>query len=111
MITCACRMGANAAGASADRIEAVTAFGRHLGLAFQIVDDLLDVTSTPEQMGKATGKDAGKGKNTYPSLMGLDASQREADGQLQAALRTVQPLGQSGAGLRRLASFVVERKS
>ena len=49
-------------------LKAVTAFGEHLGLAFQIVDDLLDRTSTPEQMGKATGKDASKGKNTYPSL-------------------------------------------
>jgi geranylgeranyl diphosphate synthase type II len=111
LLTSACRMGAIAAGASADRLEAVTAFGRHLGLAFQIVDDLLDVTSTPEQMGKATGKDAGKGKNTYPSLMGLEASRREADGQLRAGLASIETLGGKGMGLQQLARFVVERSS
>ena len=52
-------------------LEAIGAYGRHVGLAFQIVDDLLDLTATPEQMGKGTGKDAGRGKNTYPSLMGV----------------------------------------
>jgi geranylgeranyl pyrophosphate synthase len=111
LLTCSCRMGAIAAGAGADKLEAVTAYGRHLGLAFQIVDDLLDVTSTPEQMGKATGKDAGKGKNTYPSLMGLEASRREAAEQLAAGLKAIESLGAGGAGLKALARFVVERQS
>ena len=111
LLTCACRMGAIAAGASAGELDAVTAYGRHLGLAFQIVDDLLDVTSTAEQMGKATGKDAEKGKNTYPVLMGVEASRREADQQLSSALGGLQPLGESAAGLRQLATFVVDRKS
>jgi geranylgeranyl pyrophosphate synthase len=111
LLTCSCRMGAIAAGVGADKLEAVTAYGRHLGLAFQIVDDLLDVTSTPEQMGKATGKDAGKGKNTYPSLMGLEASRREAAEQLAAGLKAVEPLGAGSAGLKALARFVVERNS
>jgi geranylgeranyl pyrophosphate synthase len=111
LLTCSCRMGAIAAGAGADELEAVMAYGRHLGLAFQIVDDLLDVTSTPEQMGKATGKDAGKGKNTYPSLMGLDASRREASDQLAAGIKAIEPLGDAGAGLTALARFVAERNS
>jgi geranylgeranyl pyrophosphate synthase len=111
LLTCSCRMGAIAAGAGADELEAVTAYGRHLGLAFQIVDDLLDVTSTPEQMGKATGKDAGKGKNTYPSLMGLDASRREAADQLAAGIKAIELLGDAGAGLTALARFVAERNS
>jgi geranylgeranyl diphosphate synthase, type II len=111
LLTCACRMGAIAAGADATSLEAVTAFGRHLGLAFQIVDDLLDVVATPEQMGKATGKDAAKGKNTYPSLIGVDASSRAAREQLEAALAAVRGLGGDAAGLQALARFVVERKS
>ena len=89
----------------------MTAYGRHLGLAFQIVDDLLDVTSTPEQMGKATGKDAHKGKNTYPVVMGIESSRREADEQLSSAVRALQPLGKNADGLRQLAKFVIERKS
>ena len=84
-------------------------FGRHLGLAFQIVDDILDVTSTPEQMGKATGKDAGKGKNTYPGLLGLDESRRFASAELAAAMSAIEPLGPAAEGLRTLARFVVER--
>ena len=88
----------------------MTEFGRHLGLAFQIVDDVLDVTSTPQQLGKATGKDAGKGKNTYPSLLGLDASRREASAQLAGALDAIRELGPQAQGLRALAKFVVERE-
>ena len=91
-------------------LAAVTEFGRHLGLAFQIVDDVLDVTSTPEQLGKATNKDAGKGKNTYPGLLGMDASVQEAKRQLTAALDALRELGPAADGLRHLARFVVERK-
>ena len=140
LLTASCRMGAIAAGGAAgsggvvewwsgtveDRthltapsphysttspLAAVTQFGRHLGLAFQIVDDLLDVTSTPEQLGKATNKDAGRGKNTYPGLLGMDGSAREAKKQLDAALEALQELGPAADGLRALARFVVERKA
>jgi geranylgeranyl pyrophosphate synthase len=105
------RLGAIAAGADANTLEAVTEAGRHLGLAFQIVDDVLDVTSTPEQMGKATGKDQGKGKNTYPSLLGLEGSKAEAHKQLAAALKLLEPLGEPSAGLVALGRFVVERET
>ena len=111
LLTGSCRMGAIAAGASESQLSAVTDYGRHLGLAFQIIDDVLDVTSTPEQMGKATNKDAAQGKNTYPVLMGLDASRREAKHQLDAALAAVAPLGRAADGLRHLARFVVEREA
>ena len=109
LLTASCRMGAIAAGASEIKLQAVTDYGTHLGLAFQIVDDVLDVTSTPEQMGKATNKDAAAGKNTYPKLMGLEASQHEAHRQLELALTAVKPLGVHAAGLVALARFVVER--
>ena len=110
LLMASCRLGALAARREAC-VGAVSDFGRHLGLAFQIVDDVLDVTSTPEQMGKATRKDAGKGKNTYPSLLGLEASRREAQTQLSQALASLQPLGPAADGLRALARFVVERNN
>jgi len=113
LLTASCRMGAIAAlgtRESGEVVAAVTDFGRHLGLAFQIVDDVLDVTSTPEQLGKATNKDAGKGKNTYPGLLGMDESVQEARRQLNSALDALRELGPAADGLRALARFVVERK-
>jgi geranylgeranyl diphosphate synthase, type II len=110
LLTVSCRMGAIAAGADDAKLKSLDRFGRHLGLAFQIVDDLLDQTSTPEQLGKATNKDAAKGKVTYPTLIGMDASRREADRHLAAALKSVSALGPEAEGLRALAKFVVERQ-
>ena len=109
LLTAACRLGALAAGADDARLDALTRFGRHVGLAFQIIDDVLDVTSTPEQLGKATNKDADRGKNTYPRLVGLDESRREAAAQLDAALRVVRQLSDNAAGLIAIARFVVDR--
>ncbi len=110
LLTAACRMGAIAAGAPAGQVDALTRYGDALGLAFQIVDDVLDVTGTPLQLGKATGKDRGKGKNTYPGLLGLDQSRAEARRQLDVALAAIDPLGPAAAGLRSLAEFVVVRQ-
>jgi geranylgeranyl pyrophosphate synthase len=111
LLTASCRLGAIAADASDEQLEAVTRFGQHLGLAFQIVDDLLDVTASPEELGKATGKDAEKGKNTYPVLLGIDASHKQAKAELESALTSISTLGDKAQGLRALARFVVQRKS
>ena len=110
LLRSACRLGALSTNASEAQLSALTDFGRYLGLAFQIVDDVLDVTASPEQMGKATGKDAAKGKNTYPALLGLERAQKEAEIQLDAALKALLPLGPAADGLRELAKFVVERQ-
>ena len=110
LLTASCRLGAIAAGADERALSAVSDCGRHLGLAFQIVDDVLDVTSSPEQMGKATGKDQAKGKNTYPTLLGLEQSKREAQAQLNLALQAITILGEPAKGLISLARFVVERE-
>jgi geranylgeranyl diphosphate synthase type II len=110
LLTSACRLGVIASGASeGPLLSSITDFGKHMGLAFQIVDDVLDVTSTPEKLGKATAKDAGRGKNTYPSLLGLDESRREAARQLASALESIKSIGPGADGLRALARFVVER--
>jgi geranylgeranyl pyrophosphate synthase len=103
-------LGALSTNASAAQLSALTEFGNHLGLAFQIIDDLLDVTASAEQMGKATGKDAAKGKNTYPALLGVDETRRQAKAQLAEAIKSLGALGPSADGLRSLAAFVVERQ-
>ncbi len=109
LLTTSCRLGAICARATADQLNAVTRFGQHMGLAFQIVDDILDETSTPQQLGKATQKDRGKGKNTYPKLLGLDESKAEAARQLQLAVDALSPLGKRADRLLMLARFIVER--
>jgi geranylgeranyl pyrophosphate synthase len=109
LLTAACRLGAISASAGETALAAVSSYGQHLGIAFQIVDDVLDVTSTPEHLGKRTKKDAGKGKNTYPALMGLDASKSTAREHLDAAIGALSDFGPRADRLRDLARFVVER--
>jgi geranylgeranyl diphosphate synthase type II len=108
LLTTSCRLGAICARADEEALEAITQFGQHLGLAFQIVDDVLDVTSTPEQLGKQTNKDADKGKNTYPALLGLEKSRAQAKAELESALRSLE-LVPNRAELSLLARFVVDR--
>ncbi len=109
LLRSAVRMGAIASRAPEHQLAAVTEFGVQIGLAFQIVDDVLDVTSTPEQLGKATQKDAGRGKNTYPALIGLDASREAAAHHLKLALGALETFTGSADGLRGIARYVVER--
>jgi geranylgeranyl diphosphate synthase type II len=109
LITCSCRLGGLCAGAGRDAVEALGEYGALLGLAFQIVDDILDETSTAEAMGKAVKKDAAKGKNTYPVLLGLDGSREAARAAAARALAALAPLGDSAESLRQLARFVIDR--
>ena len=76
MIRVSLRLGAMVAGATAEQLAALDEYGRRLGLAFQITDDLLDVRSNEAAMGKRVGKDAEQGKLTFPGLLGLDAKRR-----------------------------------
>ena len=69
------------------------------------------MTSSAQQLGKSTGKDEAKGKNTYPALMGIDRSRSEAEKQYEAAIKALEPLGNRADGLRALARFVIERKN
>lgn len=110
LLRSACRLGAIAADADASTLAAATTYGTNLGLAFQIMDDVLDETATPEQMGKATGKDSDAGKNTYPRLIGVDASRARARDALDAADAALAGV-KSPERLRALARFIVERKS
>jgi len=101
--------GAHWAGASAPTRRALQRYGVSMGLAFQIVDDILDLTQPPEAIGKTPGKDASQGKATFPALWGVEGSRREAERLLSEALRSVAELGPGGQELRELAHFVVAR--
>jgi geranylgeranyl pyrophosphate synthase len=105
-------LGALAAGVSdGPRMAALERFGAHIGLAFQIQDDILDVEGDPRLLGKSTGADAALEKPTYPSTAGLDASRARARELRDAAIAALEPLGARAAALAELADFVVSRAS
>jgi geranylgeranyl diphosphate synthase type II len=109
LIRAACRMGAISAGASARDLEALSSFGERAGLAFQIADDILNASSTPERLGKATGTDRIRGKMTYVALYGLRQAEEKADALIEEAISALAELGPSGAPLRALARFMISR--
>jgi geranylgeranyl pyrophosphate synthase len=104
------RLGAICARADEARLAAAAAYGHHLGLAFQIADDLLDVTGTAAQMGKAVAKDADAGKQTYPGAVGIEASRQAAREECGRAVDALRVFGPAAADLGELARFVVDRK-
>ncbi len=85
-------------------------FGQSIGLAFQIVDDVLDITQSSQQLGKTAGKDAASQKLTYPALFGIDKSLAKADGLAQFALESLESFGERAEPLKELAKFLVQRK-
>jgi geranylgeranyl diphosphate synthase type II len=103
------RCGAMAAGADERALRALTDFGQKIGLVFQIVDDILDVTSSSEVLGKTAGKDEKVKKATYPALYGIEASRRKANELVSLALRDIQDFGPEATFLRSLAQFIVSR--
>jgi geranylgeranyl diphosphate synthase type II len=108
-IEAACVCGALVAEPDAKTLDALGAYGRALGLTFQIVDDILDVTASSDGMGKTVGKDAAQGKATYPGVHGLDAARQEAKRQATAAREALKPLGDRGRELVALVEFVLSR--
>ena len=101
--------GAVLAGATEDQIATLSGYARRIGLAFQIVDDVLDITATSEELGKSAGKDLQAQKATYPSFWGIDESRRQAQQLIDEAKAAVQPLGDGSAPLLALADYIVAR--
>ena len=110
LITASLVSGGLYAQAKDNEVGRLRAFGLAIGLAFQIVDDVLDVTQTSEQLGKTAGKDTAAEKATYPALFGVDASVRKADALVNDACAELDIFGERAGTLKELARFLVERK-
>ena len=98
------------AGGNEDQIKRLRCFGQQIGLAFQIVDDVLDVTQTSEQLGKTAGKDTAAEKTTYPALFGIEESLKKADKLVADAFAQLETFGGQAETLKSVARFLVERK-
>ena len=105
------RMGAIYAGASAAELAAVSEYGEHAGLAFQIVDDVLDMEESSEALGKTAGKDEAQQKITFPAVYGLERSRQMAEDEREAAHAALSLFGDRAARLRQIADFIVKRKA
>ena len=101
--------GAMLAGADETAIKQLSRYAQRIGLAFQIVDDILDITSTSETLGKSVGKDVAAQKATYPSLWGLEESQRRADELIAEAISGLDSFGASAEPLRAIAQYITAR--
>ena len=110
LLTSSLRLGGMTANASPAKLEALTKFGHALGLAFQVIDDILDVTQSTEVLGKTAGKDAAVEKSTYPAILGLDASRKEAARLTKAAMDALEPFGKKGVRLREIAAHLLKRE-
>jgi len=105
------RIGAIYAGATDQEYTALSCYGEHVGLAFQIVDDILDVEESSEALGKTAGKDAQQHKITFPAVYGLEVSRRMAEEECTHAHEALAPLGSRAARLHELADLIVHRKA
>jgi geranylgeranyl diphosphate synthase type II len=109
LIAASLEIGAIAAGASGDRLSALVGYGTRVGLAFQIMDDVLDVTSSTDKLGKITGRDAALRKSTYPALLGVDGAKRRAGDLAAAACQELRLHGMLTTQLEQLAELIVSR--
>ncbi|PYL40344.1 MAG: farnesyl-diphosphate synthase [Verrucomicrobia bacterium] len=110
ILTTSARLGAMSANADAKKLAAITKFGRALGLAFQIIDDILDVTQTSEKLGKSAGKDAAAKKATYPAVIGLKKSRLEAKRLTRRAHNALSIFDGKAEALHALANYLLERE-
>jgi geranylgeranyl diphosphate synthase type II len=99
------------AGATAEDAARLDLFGRRAGLAFQIVDDVLDLTVDSAHLGKTAGKDQATEKATWPAVYGIEQSQRDADRLIEEGFAALEPYGSRADGLKSIARYIVERKS
>ena len=111
LLCCSVRLGGMSANCSAGELAALTEFGYNVGLAFQIIDDILDVTQTSEQLGKTAGKDAAARKATYPSIVGMEKSRTIARRLTAKAFKALEAFGGRAAALGAMADYLLRRNS
>jgi farnesyl diphosphate synthase/geranylgeranyl diphosphate synthase type II len=111
LIAVSLRLGGMAAAAREDALDALTEFGAGVGHAFQIADDVLDVTATSDELGKTSGKDAAVHKSTYPALLGIDGARQRAEALVDASCERLRAAGLLTPALEQLARFAVDRRS
>ncbi|MSU56701.1 MAG: polyprenyl synthetase family protein [Pedosphaera sp.] len=109
LLCCSARLGGMSANCSAAQLKALTDFGYHVGLAFQVIDDILDVTQTSEQLGKTAGKDTQAQKATYPSIVGLEKSRKIATDLTNKAFAALKVFKGRAVALEALAEFLLKR--
>src|SRR5579862_5555401 len=109
LLCCSVRLGGMSANCSAAQLKALTDFGYHVGLAFQVIDDILDVTQTSEQLGKTAGKDTKAQKATYPSIVGLEKSRKIAEQLTSKAFASLKIFKGRAQALEGLAEFLLKR--
>ena len=110
LITASVTSGAIICGGSDDEIESLQRYGEAVGLAFQIADDVLDVEGDQELIGKDVGSDEGQEKSTFPAIIGLEASKRQAEALVNQAVAAVEPFGDRAEALKLIAKYIIERK-
>ncbi len=110
LLCCSARLGGMSANCSTAQLKALTDFGYHVGLAFQVIDDILDVTQTSEKLGKTAGKDTKAQKATYPSIVGLEKSRKIATELTAKAFAALKPLKGKAVALEALAEFLLKRE-
>lgn len=111
LLRCSLRMGAIYAGATDAQLADLSAFGEHVGLAFQIIDDVLDIEQPSEALGKTAGKDAAQNKLTFPAVYGLERSRQMAEQERKAAHESLARFGERARRLHELADLIVDRKA
>jgi len=110
LITASVTSGAVVGGAGESQVQSVLSYGKKIGLAFQISDDILDVEGDSETMGKTAGADEEKGKSTYPSVLGMDESKKIQSDLVQEAVQELKAFGEKAEPLRQIAYYIIERK-
>ena len=110
LLTCAIRLGGMSANTTPAKLQPLTDFGRSLGLAFQVIDDILDVTQTTEKLGKTAGKDVAVTKATYPALFGLKKAKKIANELTEEALTALKPFGKKATLMRELTESLLVRE-
>jgi geranylgeranyl diphosphate synthase type II len=110
LLCCSVRLGGMSANCAPGQLNALSDFGYYVGLAFQVIDDILDVTQTSEQLGKTAGKDVAAQKATYPSIVGLDKSRKIARQLTDKAFESLKPFKSKAVALQALARYLLERE-